>query len=85
MSALIDATPEPKQQLIVNKGGEPYQHKNYLGHAVSTWRDKLLEVVRFVRTVAKRFLRGFPLKLRHHGLGHRLVELGLIGGYAVKR
>ncbi|MDB6454450.1 hypothetical protein [Falsirhodobacter sp. 20TX0035] len=25
----------------MNHEGEPYQHKNYLGDAVTTWRDKL--------------------------------------------
>lgn len=27
--------------IITNLAGEPYQHGNYLGDAVSTWRDKL--------------------------------------------
>lgn len=32
----------PKQtQLIVNKAGRPYKHENYLGDAVSEWRDQL--------------------------------------------
>lgn len=41
MGALIDATPPDQQRIIVNKRGNPYQHENYLGDAVSTWRDKL--------------------------------------------
>lgn len=41
MSALIDSTPGTSKRLIVNKGGEPYQHENYLGDAFSVWRDKL--------------------------------------------
>lgn len=41
MAALIAATPAGQDRIIVNKGGEPYQHENYLGDAVSTWRDKL--------------------------------------------
>ena len=41
MSALIDSTPGTSKRLILNKGGEPYQHASYLGDAVSVWRDKL--------------------------------------------
>ncbi|WP_304617037.1 hypothetical protein [Paracoccus sp. (in: a-proteobacteria)] len=38
---LIDATPADQARLIVNKRGIPYQHENYLGDAVSQWRDSL--------------------------------------------
>ena len=31
----------PLHRILVNQGGEPYQHENYLGDAVTTWRDKL--------------------------------------------
>lgn len=41
MADLIAATPEQQARLIANKRGEPYQHENYLGDAVSTWRDKI--------------------------------------------
>lgn len=41
MAALIDATPTGRDRLIVNKSGRPYQHENYLGDAVSEWRDQL--------------------------------------------
>lgn len=41
MAALIDATPEGQCNFIVNKAGQPYQHENYLGDAVSEWRDRL--------------------------------------------
>ncbi|UFS64360.1 tyrosine-type recombinase/integrase [Paracoccus denitrificans] len=41
MAELIAATPAGQTRLIVNKGGDPYQHENYLGDAVSEWRDKL--------------------------------------------
>lgn len=41
MAALIAATPPKQAHFIVNKAGQPYQHENYLGDAVSTWRDKL--------------------------------------------
>lgn len=41
MAALIAATPLNQAHFIVNKAGQPYQHENYLGDAVSTWRDKL--------------------------------------------
>jgi site-specific recombinase XerD len=41
MAALIDSTPTEQARLIVNKRGMPYQHENYLGDAVSEWRDKL--------------------------------------------
>jgi len=41
MAALIDSTPADQSAIITNKGGQPYQHENYLGDAVSTWRDKL--------------------------------------------
>lgn len=40
MAALIDAMPKDQDRLIVNKRGLPYQHENYLGDAVSEWRDK---------------------------------------------
>lgn len=39
MAALIDAT--QGDRIITNKGGEPYTHENYLGDAVSAWRDRL--------------------------------------------
>jgi len=41
MAALIAATPPKQTHFIVNKAGQPYHHENYLGDAVSTWRDKL--------------------------------------------
>ncbi|TWI29705.1 tyrosine-type recombinase/integrase [Paracoccus sulfuroxidans] len=41
MAELIAETPERQERLIVNKGGQPYKHENYLGDAVSEWRDIL--------------------------------------------
>lgn len=41
MAALIDGIPDGQSRLITNMRGQPYQHENYLGDAVSTWRDKL--------------------------------------------
>jgi len=41
MAQLIADTPPGQAHLIVTKGGEPYTHENYLGDAVSAWRDKL--------------------------------------------
>lgn len=41
MASLIDATPLDQDRLIVNMRGQPYKHENYLGDAVSEWRDKL--------------------------------------------
>jgi len=41
MAALIAATPEGQTHFIANKAGQPYQHENYLGDAVSQWRDTL--------------------------------------------
>lgn len=41
MAALIADTPDGQGRFIVNRAGQPYQHENYLGDAVSTWRDKL--------------------------------------------
>ncbi|HHX89632.1 MAG TPA: hypothetical protein GX700_07650 [Paracoccus sp.] len=41
MAALIAATPPDQVHFIVNKAGQPYQHENYLGDAISQWRDKL--------------------------------------------
>ena len=41
MAELIAATPDGQIRLIVNKAGQPYKHENYLGDAVSEWRDKL--------------------------------------------
>ncbi|MTH76342.1 tyrosine-type recombinase/integrase [Paracoccus aestuariivivens] len=41
MAEMITATPDQQMRLIVNKAGVPYQHENYLGDAVSEWRDKL--------------------------------------------
>ena len=38
---LIDNTPADQAPLIVNQRGRLYQHENYLGDAVSAWRDKL--------------------------------------------
>lgn len=41
MAQLIAETPKGQSHFIVNKAGQPYQHENYLGDAVSQWRDKL--------------------------------------------
>lgn len=41
MAQLISTTPADQNVFLVNKSGAPYQHENYLGDAVSTWRDKL--------------------------------------------
>lgn len=41
MAALIAATPQGQDRLLVNQSGAPYSHENYLGDAVSTWRDKI--------------------------------------------
>ena len=41
LAAVIDATPETQARLIVTKAGAPYTHANYLGDAVSEWRDRL--------------------------------------------
>lgn len=41
MAALIAALPADQTRIITNKAGEPYAHENYLGDAVSAWRDKL--------------------------------------------
>lgn len=41
MAALIADTPPEQDRIIVNKSGQPYRHENYLGDAVSDWRDKL--------------------------------------------
>lgn len=41
MAALLAATPAGQDRIICNKAGQPYTHENYLGDAVSTWRDKL--------------------------------------------
>lgn len=40
MVGLIADAPPNQNVFLVNRG-EPYQHENYLGDAVSTWRDKL--------------------------------------------
>ncbi len=41
MGALISATPPGQSRLLVTAEGTPWQHENYLGAAVSTWRDNL--------------------------------------------
>lgn len=41
MAQLIDTTPAKQSAIITNKAGRQYQDENYLGDAVSTWRDKL--------------------------------------------
>lgn len=41
MAGLIATTPKGQTTFIVNKAGQAYQHENYLGDAVSQWRDKL--------------------------------------------
>lgn len=41
MGALIDATAAGHTILLCNQRGQPYRHQNYLGDAVSSWRDKL--------------------------------------------
>lgn len=41
MAQLIAETPAGAATFIATKGGAPYQHEDYLGDAVSTWRDKL--------------------------------------------
>ncbi|SDL36204.1 hypothetical protein [Paracoccus chinensis] len=41
MARLIADTPAGQATFLVNKGGHAYQHENYLGDAVSSWRDTL--------------------------------------------
>jgi integrase len=41
MGRLIDSLPKDQDHIIVTQGGTPYTHENYLGDAVSEWRDKL--------------------------------------------
>jgi len=41
LAALLAALPETQDHILVNQSGKPYQHENYLGDAVTTWRDKL--------------------------------------------
>ena len=41
MKDLIASLPLDQDRIITNKAGEAYVHENYLGDAVSTWRDKL--------------------------------------------
>lgn len=41
MAQLIADTQAEQNVFLVNKGGQLYQHENYLGDAVSSWRDTL--------------------------------------------
>lgn len=41
MADLIDSLPAAQSSIITNLRGAQYQDENYLGDAVSTWRDKL--------------------------------------------
>lgn len=41
MTTLIAATPAEQSRLLVTAEGTPWTHENYLGAAVSTWRDNL--------------------------------------------
>lgn len=41
MAQLIAETPAGATHFLTGQRGEPYSHENYLGDAVSTWRDKL--------------------------------------------
>lgn len=41
MAELIDGLPAGQSAIITNLRGAQYQDENYLGDAVSTWRDKL--------------------------------------------
>lgn len=41
MAALLDQIPAGQDRIITNMAGQPYKHENYLGDAVSAWRDKL--------------------------------------------
>ena len=41
MAAMIDQLPSGQDRIIITKGGQPYTHENYLGDAVSEWRDKM--------------------------------------------
>lgn len=41
MADLIDSIPATQSVIITNRAGQPYTHENYLGDAVSSWRDKL--------------------------------------------
>lgn len=41
MAELIDSTPTGATHFLRGLRGEPYTHGNYLGDAVSAWRDKL--------------------------------------------
>lgn len=41
MAELIDATPDSETVFLRGKHGHPYSHENYLGDAVSEWRDRI--------------------------------------------
>ena len=56
-----------------------------LASEYSSYDCPRVEVARLIGTGSERFISGFPPRLRRHRFGHRLVEVGLIGGFPVKR
>ena len=79
LGALIDSLPDGQTHLIVNKAGTPYSHENYLGDAVSEWRDKLgirkeLRLYDARGTAATRLLAA----------GAELKEIAVAMGWSIK-
>lgn len=76
---LIDAMPQGQTHLILNKAGAPYSHENYLGDAVSEWRDKMgmrkeLRLYDARGTAATRLLAA----------GAELKEIAVAMGWSIK-
>ncbi|NPD16861.1 hypothetical protein HOY34_16835 [Xinfangfangia sp. D13-10-4-6] len=79
LGGLIDAMPQGQTHLIINKAGAPYSHENYLGDAVSEWRDKLgmrkeLRLYDARGTAATRLLAA----------GAELKEIAVAMGWSIK-
>ena len=79
MASLIAETPEVQSHLIVNKGGDPYQHENYLGDAISEWRDKLK-----IRTELRLYDARGTAATRLLDAGAELKEIATHMGWSIK-
>jgi integrase len=80
MGQLIDATPAEQATFLVTKGGEPYTHENYLGDAVSQWRDKL-KIRRELRLYDARGTAATRLLIADA----TLKEIATVMGWSLKR
>ena len=90
MAELIDSTPEGETIFLRGQRGRPYTHENYLGDAVSEWRDR-------INAAARKAVRPEPIRAglrlydargtaatRLFNAGAKLKEIATAMGWSIK-